>query len=347
MFEDVSGELLRRAMYPPVTYGRRLLARTLQQVQADSGQKSCTILTRPEVWAVAGEQMTGFAEIQVVHLPSLEHNDLATLEQTLPATGIIMGLGGGHAMDTAKYIAWKRKLPLILAPTIVSVDAAVTNTIAVREKQRVRYIGFSVADAIPVDLEVIAQAPPDLNRAGVGDLLSIHTALWDWEHTGDDYDPAVAAQAAAILSEELHEQAEAIASCTDEALRSIMESYVNENRLCLQVGNSRPEEGSEHFLGYNLEYLSGRSFVHGQLICLCTYAIARLQENQPSQVHALIERTRCPWRLGELGISPECFIQALLTLQEYASAESFVPSVINQRAITRTFAEQLACECNR
>ncbi|MGZ6368541.1 MAG: hypothetical protein ACXWPS_21625, partial [Ktedonobacteraceae bacterium] len=70
----------------------------------------------------------------------------------------------------------------------------------------------------------------------------------------------------------------------------------------------------EHFLGYNIEYITGQGYVHGQLICLCTYVMARLQDNKPQWVYSLIERTRCPWRLNDLGISREAFIKALLTL---------------------------------
>jgi glycerol-1-phosphate dehydrogenase [NAD(P)+] len=344
MFEVRSGELFQRALQPPVSYGRHILARTLRQVQDRTGIPGVTVLTQPEVWQIARTQFVDLDPLRVTFLRSLEHAELAGLEQELPETGVVVGLGGGQAMDTAKYIAWKRARPLVLAPTIVSVDAAVTNTIALREHGRVHYVGFCVADAIPVDLSLIARAPRALNRAGVGDLLSIHTALWDWQHAGPGYHPGVAGQARAILAQ-VDEQAEEIAACSDGALRLLFESYVKENALCLQVGSSRPEEGSEHYLGYNLEYLSGRGYIHGQLICLCTYAMARLQENRPQWVRALLTRTRCPWRLRQLGISASCFIQALLTLRAYAEAEGFAPGVITQRPITPAFAQQLAHEC--
>ena len=233
----------------------------------------------------------------------------------------------------------------ILAPTIVSVDAAITNTIAVREGRRVRYIGFVVADAVPVDLAIIGQAPQKLNRAGIGDLLSSHSAL-DWHFTGDNYDAAIAKEISTIL-DGLEERAEAIAECNDEALHYIMESYIRENTLCLKVGSSRPEEGSEHFLGYNIEYITGRGYVHGQLICLCTYVMARLQDNRPEWVRSFIDRSRCSWSLNDLGITREAFIEALLTLKEYALAERFPASVISQRPISAAFAEQLAHECER
>ena len=346
MFELVPTELLHRAMHPKVSYGRHILADTLHQVQSTYDVQRVTILTQQEPWLLAKEQFSHKDQEQVIYLRSMEQNELVKMEQDLPPTDIVLGLGGGQAIDAAKYVAWCRNIPLILAPTIVSVDAAVTNSIAVREGQRVRYIGFVVADAIPVDLAVIAKAPKDLNRAGIGDLLSIHTALWDWQFVGDDFDTAIAKEVRAIL-DGLEVRAEAIAECSDEALNYIMESYVRENTFCLQVGNSRPEEGSEHFLGYNIEYITGQGYVHGQLICLCTYVMARLQDNNPEWVYSLSERTRCPWRLNDLGISREAFIKALLTLKEYAQAERFPASVISLRQITTAFAEQVARECER
>ncbi len=345
MFEQVPFNILQRAMHPPVLYGRQILAETVRSMQELRHAELYIILTQPEAWEAAREQFSGVDGSRVIYLRSMEYEQLMAMESALPSTGMVVGIGGGQALDAAKYVAWRRQLPLVLAPAIVSVDAAVTNTIAVREGRRVRYTGFVVADAIAVDFPVIGQAPAALNRAGIGDLLSIHTALWDWRHTGQNFDAAVAAHAAAIL-EELDARTLSIAACEDEALRFIMQSYVKENTLCLQVGGSQPEEGSEHFLAYNLEYITRRGYVHGQLICLCVYAMACVQQNRPEWVRSLIERAGFPWRLRELGITREDFARALLTLQEYAEEEHFPASVIAQSTITHEFAEQLACACD-
>ena len=100
-------------------------------------------------------------------------------------------------------MAWRRGTPLLLAPSIISVDASVTNTIALRRAGQVEYVGFVVAEAIIADLDLISRAPARLNRAGVGDLLSIETARVDWALGAKagrlDFDEDVDAAAAQVL----------------------------------------------------------------------------------------------------------------------------------------------------
>jgi glycerol dehydrogenase-like iron-containing ADH family enzyme len=156
VFEHVSGKKLQRAMQPNVSYGRHFLADTLRQAQVTYHADTFIILTQPEPWAIVQKQFTNIDPKRVIYLNSMEQNELFSMERALPQADIVMGIGGGQAMDAAKYVAFHRNNHLILAPTIVSVDAGVTNTIAVREGQRVRYIGFVVADAIPVDFKRIS-----------------------------------------------------------------------------------------------------------------------------------------------------------------------------------------------
>ena len=60
----------------------------------------------------------------------------------------------------------------MLAPSIVSVDACLTDAAAVRREGRVHYLGHVVPREVVVDFDLICKAPPELNRAGAGDILS-------------------------------------------------------------------------------------------------------------------------------------------------------------------------------
>ena len=97
----------------------------------------------------------------------------------------IVGIGGGTVCDTAKFLAWKFKekfdfdLELYLMPSIISVDAFLCSSIAVRIDNKVRYIGESNPKKIIIDFDLIRKAPDYLNRAGVSDTISITSALGD------------------------------------------------------------------------------------------------------------------------------------------------------------------------
>ena len=84
-------------------------------------------------------------------------------------------------MDVAKYVSWRNQIPLYQIPTCISVNACFTHMIAVREGGRVRYVGDAVPRMVYVDYGLVRKAPPELNRAGLGDILSCYTGLFDWK----------------------------------------------------------------------------------------------------------------------------------------------------------------------
>lgn len=266
-------------------------------------------------------------------IDSLRAEDLDALEAGLPPVDVVLGVGGGMALDAAKYLAWRRKIALFLAPSVVSVDAAVTNTIAVRRDGVVTYEGFVVAESIVADLGLISSAPRRLNRAGVGDLLSIHTALVDWRLGAGAgtiaLDAAVAAEAGTVL-ERVYGLAGEVARLTETALEAILRAYASVNRLCLRVGHSGPEEGSEHYFGYRLEALTGRSFVHGELIGLGTVLMSRLQLNAPGRVVEFLDRCGVAWRPTDQALDRLTLIEALAGLRAFARGAKLPHSIIDE-----------------
>ena len=90
--------------------------------------------------------------------------ELAKLDRDVEATAddgaeVIVGFGGGTALDTAKYLAWKRGLPLVQIPTITSVDAGFTDAIGVRADGHVRYVGTIEPEEVVLDIDLIRSAP--------------------------------------------------------------------------------------------------------------------------------------------------------------------------------------------
>ena len=84
------------------------------------------LVTTMEVpWGLVKERL-GVDPAQVL---MVENMQIETIERQLEKVGevdAVLGIGGGQAIDLGKYIAWKRQLPLVTLPTVLSVDTFVT-----------------------------------------------------------------------------------------------------------------------------------------------------------------------------------------------------------------------------
>jgi len=88
---------------------------------------------------------------------------------------VIVGVGGGKTLDTAKAVAYYEKLPVIIVPTIASTDAP-TSALSVLYTDDGKFDEYLLLPSNPncvvVDSEIIAKAPSRLLVAGMGDALA-------------------------------------------------------------------------------------------------------------------------------------------------------------------------------
>lgn len=264
--------------------------------------------------------------------------DLAGLERLLEAPDageVVVGIGGGTALDTAKFLAWRTGRELVQVPSITSVDAAFTDAVGVRVDGHVRYVGRVEPRVVVVDTALIRSAPPHLNRAGVGDVLSCHTGLWDWRAAtdaghGHGWREDLAALGAGLL-DELEAAAPDIAEVTETGVRWLADAYRRIGAACAEAGHSRFEEGSEHFWAYAYEHATGAHHVHGELIAFATVALAQVQGADPERPRRIVARAGARAHPDDLGITEAQFTAALLGLRDYARRQSLDIGVADLR----------------
>lgn len=275
--------------------------------------------------------------------------ELAKLERDVERTAddgaqVVVGFGGGTALDTAKYLAWKRGLPLVQIPTITSVDAGFTDAIGVRSEGRVRYVGTIVPDEVVLDVDLIRSAPARLNRAGIGDVLSCHTGLHDWRAAvaagaGVAWNEAAAGLGETLLAE-LGDAVGDIRAGSPEGIRWLAGCYRRIGAACAALGHSRFEEGSEHFWAYAYEHASGVHHVHGELISFAVVAVAHVQGNDPGFAHDLVSRAGVRAHPDDLGIGRADLVDNLVGLRAYSHAEGLDVGVADLTDITVEVASQ-------
>ncbi len=295
-------------------------------------------------WQLARSRL-GTLPATVLMVENMEAETLDRQVATAPECDTVLAIGGGQAIDLGKYLAWKRGLRLVTAPTILSVDAFVTPAAGIRRGHRVEYVGQTSPDPLVIDYDLIRTAPPELNIAGVGDLLSIHTACFDWEladqagrseypfHTED------VVKAREILADTMA-RAAAICQCSDDGLRAIVEGYMRVNTLCLPAGHYRVEEGSEHYVFYELEERLKRPFIHGWIVGLGVYLMSLLQENRHEEVVAFMQEVGLRYQPVDLQLHRQDLIASLRNLRQYIEARGDLwYTILNERVLTNSWIE--------
>lgn len=240
---------------------------------------------------------------------------------------LVVGVGGGVAVDVAKFIGARNKARVIAFPTIISTDCIFTSSTAVREGGTVKYIPSKKPDELIVEYDLLLEAPYRLNVCGWGDILSIHTALWDWklsaDETGEKYDEGVAEQARNILSK-------ACRVDSKEGLAMLIECLRCEVDLCDGFGNSRPEEGSEHLFVYSLENHLKQSYPHGELVALGIHEMSKLQKNDVDKICKVMDDLELPYRTKDTGIYASIAEKVITGLPAYVKKHKFFYSVVNK-----------------
>ncbi len=320
-----------------VVYGRDIIGGLPDLL---SGKK-VLIVTDEVLWEKYG-RVFHCLNPDVVMTRTMEAGILEKENQELAGFDVAIGLGGGMAMDIAKFHAWKSNRSLYQVPTAISVDAMFSYPIALRYDGKVKYVGEKIPEAIYCDYAMIQSAPSVYNRSGICDLLSCHTALFDWKlavaHGSSKMDQGLYDQTTAIL-DSVMKSVDDIYAVTDEAIHLMMEGYKFVAVENYRVGHCQYEEGSEHFFYYCLEAITQKHFLHGKVINLGILLMSMLQENAVDEIKDLISRAGVPIYPASMDITYDDIRNALRQCNQYVKEKGYSYSILNEKQITEAFIE--------
>ena len=313
---------------PDVVYGADLIR------QATDVDCRYVVVSMPIPWALVEGGVARTPE-KVVFVPNMHVHTLEEINRGVPDNiELVIGVGGGSSHDCAKYIALKKNARLMQFPTIFGGDAVVTTAIGIRDQGRVKYVAHVTTDRIYVDFDILRKAPPDLVRYGAADVLSSYTALLDWRLAADrgqaQFDEESARHAQQDLLGRLRAEAGEVKKLSEEGIKAIVELYLEYHRVSHVISSDRAQEGSEHFVAYNAEYVANRTFVHGALLSLGILVSGGFFHNRREETEDFLRSLGLEYSLDAAGLTVDEFTTVLTTLKDFVKKGGYYYSVVNE-----------------
>ena len=234
---------------------------------------------------------------------------------------LVLGFGGGKVLDVAKLAAGNTKKKYISIPTTLSNDGISSPVSVITNKDKIPISHITKAPcAIIVDTSIIKRAPIRHIRAGVGDMMSNLSAVFDArlaasKGKGKINDTALTlAQAGALKL--LDSMAKSVKD--EDFLMTLTQALIKSGFAMCIVGSSIPASGSEHKISHAIDYLySPKKNLHGEQVGIATVFTMVLQKNKYyKKVVALYDRIGFPHKLTKLHLTFNQFVQVVTYAKE-------------------------------
>jgi glycerol-1-phosphate dehydrogenase [NAD(P)+] len=195
-----------------------------------------------------------------------------------------IAVGSGVITDIVRYAAHSADRDFVSVPTAASMDGYASGVAALQLDGVKVTFPARPPRAIFADPRVVAAAPTELTRAGIGDLLGKATARVDWLATHLLYaEPFSAEVDARVLDALLFAAANAEAALTGDvrAVTGLLEGLIQSGTAMAIVGSSRPASGCEHHASHFWDLLAACGVrphaLHGLQVGYATRFAMRLQ----------------------------------------------------------------------
>ncbi len=239
-------------------------------------------------------EKSGINILDYMELDTVDINDIINLAFDIDSKAqVILGIGGGKVIDTAKYAAYLRKLPFISIPTSASSDGFSSASASLIVNGRRTSVPARMAYGIVVDTDIIKSAPEKFLYSGIGDMVAKITSLYDWlfesEKGYSDMNDFAVMIAKKAVNSFVRTPFESIRD--DLFLRELVDSLAMSGIANEIAGGSTPTSGSEHLISHALDKMLERPQLHGVQVGIATYLMSRVQDHRYVRVNAIFEKT--------------------------------------------------------
>ncbi|TSB45276.1 glycerol dehydrogenase [Alkalicoccobacillus porphyridii] len=321
--------------------GKNILESNASQYISKLGQHALLIADE-FVWDIAGNQLVDtltkddIKSEQVTFGGESSLNEIDRIIQVGKESDadMVIGLGGGKTLDTAKGVADKLGYPIVIIPTTASTDAPTSGLSVIYSDDGV-FEDYSFYDKNPdlviVDSQIIASAPPRFLISGIADALATwveaRAVLQSNGQIMSGGQPTIAGQAIAEKAEEIlfEYSLQAVEANKNKIVTPALESIIEANTLLSGLGFETAGLAAAHAIHNGFTAIHGEihNLTHGEKVAYGTIAQLVLENKNLEELDRYLElyiELGLPVTLEELHLA-DASDEDLLKIAELATAE--------------------------
>jgi glycerol dehydrogenase len=244
-------------------------------------------------------------------------NELIRLSAVVSQQGVdvLVGMGGGKTIDTAKIVADRAGIPVIVVPTIASTDAPCSGCAVIYSNDgRFEAVCYQKANpaAVLVDVGIIAAAPTRFLVAGMGDALSTWFEARSCDRTRSPnecggYSTTAGLHIARLCYETLLAHGVAAKAASERHIVTpALDHIVEANILLSGIGFESAGLAAAHSIHNGLTALAEtHAFYHGEKVAFGVLAGLQLADPSAEEletVFSFCENVGLPTTLADIGL---------------------------------------------
>ncbi len=291
------------------------------------------VISGQHSWSVMQPRLTpilaGLTYDSTPYGEDCSETSLAHLRQVVAdhQADLIIGVGGGKALDAAKLIADQSQLPIVTIPTTAATCAAWTALSNVySEVGAFQYdVGLPrCPDLLILDYQIIATAPNRTLVAGIGDALAKwYEASVSSGHSQDTLVIAAVQQARVLRDILLQKAAIALEQPESQTWQAVVDATVLMAGVIGGLGGAQCRTVAAHAVHNGLTHLpTTRQTLHGEKVAFGILVQLRLEEMVAGNHLAATARQQLLKFYGEIGLPTTLAALGMgqITLQELQTA---------------------------
>ena len=220
----------------------------------------------------------------ILKSPKPDEKNLKKIAAAVKNCDLILALGGGTINDLCKFTSAKTNIPYAIFASAASMNGYLSKNASITISGHKKTLPATLPITVFCDLKILAKAPLELTKAGIGDSLCFYSCWFDWYLSHKILGTKFDARPFEMLQQKMDffvKNFQKFSIRDEEFLKLLIEILLLSGQGMTLAGGSYPASQAEHLIAHTIEMkypeIAGK-VLHGAQIAVTTLTATGLQK---------------------------------------------------------------------